>query len=359
MIRLRHLALALAVAALSACSEGEEQPAAPPVRPVLSIVVERSARAEPTFAGSVEPRYSRDLAFRIAGRVVSRDVDVGDTVEAGELLASLDPQAQALSVRSLQGELAAAEAQAENARKTRDRQVALVQLNASPQAQLDSANQQLASAEAAVSSRRSALDKAKQELGYTRLLSETDGIVTSVAIEVGQVVEVGQAAITVAQADVREAAVDVPDEYVGSLGVGQPFRVSLQIDPRQEAAGKVREIAPRSDSATRTRRVLITLLDPPPSFRVGTTVDARLDSGSEGEMRLPKTALLKAGDGAFVWVVDEAGPKVTRRPVTFEATDGGDIRVTSGLDAGMRVVTAGVNSLEEGQAVKIEQELVR
>lgn len=349
----------VALLGLAGCGDDEASEAAPPVRPVLSTVAEVSPLPEPTFAGSVQPRYSRDLGFRVAGRVLSRNIDVGDTVEAGQLLASLDPQAQALAVRSLQGELAAAQAQEENARLARDRQAALVQRNASPQAQLDSAEQQLASARSAVASRVSELDKAKQELGYTRLLSETDGIVTAVGIEVGQVAAVGHVAVTVAQTDVREAAVDVSDEEVDALAPRQAFLISLQIDPSRVTSGRVREIAPRSDSATRTRRVLITLDDPPPAFRVGTTVDARRDTGSEGEIRLPDTALKRTGAEASVWVVDEAAGRVARRAVTFEASGRGEVRITSGIEAGMRIVTAGVNSLKEGQAVKVEQELVR
>ncbi len=359
MIWHRCIVVIVVGSALSGCNDEREASSPPPIRPVISMVAQATPARSATFTGSIQPRYSRELAFRIGGRVVDRNVDVGDVVEGGQVLASLDPRAQALAVQSLQGGLAAAEAQEENARMTRDRQAELVRLNATPQAQLDSATQQLASARSAVTSRRSELEKARQELGYTRLLSETDGIVTGVAIEVGQVAEVGRSAITVAQAEVREAAVDVAEEDIESLSVGDSFLVTLQIDPALVTQGRAREIAPRSDSATRTRRVLITLIDPPPAFRVGTTVDARRDNGSENEIRLPRTALLLVDDQAFVWVVDEGRMSVSRRLVTIDEEEGSELRVVSGIESGTRVVTAGVNSLQEGQAIKIAQELVR
>ncbi|WP_235919300.1 efflux RND transporter periplasmic adaptor subunit [Aureimonas psammosilenae] len=349
------IGMACAACLLAGCGEHEAPP--PPVRPVLSVRAEPTAVEPASFAGSVQPRYSRDLAFRVLGRVTGRNVDVGDTIAAGQLLASLDQQAQALSVRSLEGDLAAAEAQLENAKATRDRQAALVRLNASPQAQLDTAEQQFATAQSTVINRRSDLAKAREELSYTRLVSETNGIVTGVSVEVGQIASVGQTAVTVAQADVREAVIDVAEDMVGSLSVGQPFTVTLQIDPRQKVRGSIREIAPSSDAATRSRRVRITLADPSPAFRLGTTVDARMDVGDDQAISLPKTALLRTKDSTFVWVVDEAKSTVSKRAVTIASEEGSVVHVASGLEPGMRVVTAGAYSLKDGQSVKTQQEL--
>ncbi|WP_250152106.1 efflux RND transporter periplasmic adaptor subunit [Ancylobacter radicis] len=343
--------------ALAGCSENEAA-TPPPVRPVLSMVVAPEGVETVSFTGTVQPRFSRDLGFRVLGRVVSREVDVGQSVKAGQLLASLDPLTLSLAVRQLEAELAKADAQLVYATATRDRKKALVAQKVASQADLDTAEESLASANAAVVRGRASLDKAKEQLSYTRLVSETDGIVTAVNTEVGQTVNAGDTVITVAQADVREAMVDVPDEMAQALKVGDVFTTTLQVDPSVSTSGRVREIAPQADAATRTRRIRITLDAPPSTFRIGTTVIASAKLNERGSIELPRSALLRADDRAFVWVVDEKAQTVSRTPVEVASEVGDTLRIKSGIDVGTRVVTAGVNSLTEGQKIKIDPEMV-
>lgn len=343
--------------ALSGCSENEAAPA-PPVRPVLSMVVAPQGAEAVRFTGTVQPRFSRDLGFRVLGRVVSRDVDVGQTVKAGQLLASLDPTTLTLAVRQLEAELAKAEAQLVYATATRDRKKVLVGHKVASQSDLDTAEEALAGADAAVTRGRAALDKAREQLSYTRLVSETDGIVTATNAEVGQTVNAGATVITVAQADIREAMVDVPDEMARAFKLGDLFTTSLQVEPSIHADGRVREIAPQADAATRTRRIRITLDAPPPTFRIGTTIIASPQQISRSGIELPRSALLKADDRTFVWVVDEQAMTVARQPVEVADAAGETVRITRGVEAGTRVVTAGVNSLTEGQTIKIDPEMV-
>lgn len=346
-----------ALGGLGGCSENEAA-TAPLVRPVLSMVVEPQRAETVSFTGTIQPRFSHDLGFRVLGRVISRDVDVGATVTAGQLLATLDPVTLSLAVRQLEAELAKAEAQLVFATATRDRKKALVAQKVASQADLDTAEESLASASAAVSRGRANLDKAKEQLSYTRLVSETDGIVTATAAEVGQTVNAGDTVITVAQADIREAMVDVPDEMARTLKIGDPFTTSLQVEPSVHADGRVREIAPQADAATRTRRLRITLDAPPPTFRIGTTVVASPRRDERSLVDLPRSALLRANGDTFVWVVDEKAMTVSRVRVEVGEAAGDTVPVIQGIDAGTRVVTAGVNSLSDGQKIKLDPEMV-
>lgn len=343
--------------ALGGCTPNEAAPT-PPARPVLSVVVAPQNAAAVGFTGTVQPRFSRDLGFRVLGRVVARDVDVGQTVKAGQLLASLDPMALGLAVRQLTAELAKAEAQLVNATATKDRKKALLAQRVASQADLDTAEEALATANGAVLRGRAALDKANEQLSYTRLVSETDGVVTAVNAEVGQIVTAGQTVVTVAQAEVREAVVDVPDEIAQAIKLGDAFAVTLQVEPSVAASGRVREIAPQADAATRTRRLRITLDAAPPTFRLGTTVTAAPRATGLASIDLPRSALLKADYRSFVWVVDETALTVSLKAVEVVSEVGQTMRISSGIDIGARVVTAGVNSLAEGQKVKIDAELV-
>lgn len=347
--------LVLATATLAGCTQ-EAPPPPPPVRPVLSVVAAPQTIADRGFSGTVQPRYSTDRAFRVLGRITTREVDVGDTVKPGQLLAALDPTVQDLAVRSFEAELSKSEAQLNNARSTEDRQKQLVARTASTQADLDAAVQSRESAAAAVATARSSLAKAREQFGYTRLIADTGGIVTATSAEVGQVVAPGQTVITIAQAEVREAVVDVPDDIAKGMRPGDAFEVTLQIDESVKAAGKVREVAPQADASTRSRRIRITLDAPPPAFRLGSTVTALPRATGAGHIALPATAVLAKDGGTRVWVVDETALTVATRPVVLAGPGSqGIVLVASGIEAGARVVTAGVNSLVEGQKVKLSE----
>ena len=119
-------------------------------------------------------------------------------------------------------------------------------------------------------------------------------------------------------------------------------------------AGKLREIAPQSDSATRTRRVKIALLEAPTAFRLGATITARPQVEGQGLIRLPLSALLEQQGKSEVWIVDEAALTVSRREIVVGDRDAEGFEVKSGLKSGDRVVTAGVHSLQDGQKIKLE-----
>lgn len=348
--------VALAFAgALGGCQKPHAEPP-PVVRPVLSIVVAPKARGATEFAGTVEPRYRSSLGFRVLGRMIARDVNVADTVRKGARLAALDPLAFELAVRSARAEVSSAVAQLENATGTETRQRTLLQQNAIPQAQFETAQRAREAAAAALARARANLAKAEEQLDYTQLRADFDGVVTAVEAEVGQVVQPGQTIVTLARPDIREAVIDLPEDVNGALKPGARFEVALQLDPSVRATGSAREIAPQADPATRSRRVRITLDNAPPSFRLGTTVTAVMAApGSPPMIELPTSALLDRDGKTLVWVVDETARTVSTREIKVASRDR-SVRVAEGLSPGTRVVTAGVNSLSEGQAVKIQKE---
>ncbi|MDH6231092.1 RND family efflux transporter MFP subunit [Mesorhizobium soli] len=344
----------LALLALAACS-GEPEQAPEIIRPVLSTVIQPRTKQVQGFAGTIQPQVSADLAFRILGRVVSRPVNVGDLVKKGQTVAALDPVALELSLQAARADLSSAEAQFANASGSEERQRALLASGNTPQAAYDAAKQGRDSARANLERSRAALVKAEEELGYARLFSDFDGIVTATGAEVGQTVSPGQMVVTVARSDIREAVFDVPEDVAASLNVGAPFEVVLQSQPSIRAQGKIREIAPQAESATRTRRVRLTLTNPPPAFRLGATMTARRVADVPPSIVLPLTALLERDGQTSVWVVDPRASTVSLHEVKVGARSDGTFTVAGGLEPGTRVVTAGVNSLTDGQKVKIPE----
>ena len=343
----------IAAAALTGCKK-EEEAAAPP-RPVLSMVVSPTALPGTRFAGTVQARVQAALGSRVAGRLVSRNVHVGDLVKKGDVLAVLDATAYELAVRSARAELSSAEATLASAIATEDRQKTLLQSNAAAKAAVESAEQSREAADAGLIRARTALVKAEEQLSYTRILAEFDGVVIATGAEVGQTVSPGETIVTVAQPDERDAVVDIP-ETAEAITVGSRFTVSLQINPAISVQGVVREIAPSADAVTRTRRVKIALENPPDTVRLGTTITAELQGPELTALMVPDTAVLQKDGKPHVWLVDKATSEVRLAPVETGAAVGRYLPVTHGIEAGARIVTAGVNSLQEGQKIKIEDE---
>jgi membrane fusion protein, multidrug efflux system len=338
----------------------QETRATEPVRPVLSTVVEATTSDSAVAVGTVEARFKTDLGFRVLGRLIARPVNVGDMVTKGQVVAAIDPTALELAVRSARAELSKSQAQLANASATEERKRTLIATGATTRQMLDDAEQVRAGAEASVAHAEANLTKALEELSYAEVKADFAGVVTSIGADVGQVVgnyvvSPGQSVVTVARPDIKEAVVDIGADFPVPLKIGLPFTVSLQLLPTIQVHGKIREIAPQADPVTRTYRVRIALRDPPPTFRLGSTITARLSNDETSNLRLPESAVLTKDGETFVWVVNLPASTVSLRKVDI-GRDNSGIRVTGGLTAGTRIVTAGTHSLQQGQHVRVEQE---
>ena len=353
----RLLPTALAAALLASACTPEEPPALPP-RPVLSMIAEPVLTPATRLVGTIEPRYTTELGFRVLGRITARPVEVGDFVAAGAVVATIDPKSHELAVASAAAAVANAEAQLSNARSAEQRQRSLLKTGRTPQSSVDDAEQTRAAAEATLAESQAALDKAREQLDYTQLKSDFAGVVTATSADVGQVVAAGQSVLTVARPEVREAVIDVGEDIAGGLREGTDFEVALQMDPTTRVAATAREIAPQSDTVTRTRRVRLTLAAPPEAFRLGATIVASPVSAAVDRLLLPASAVLSRDGATYVFVAE--GPvgavRVSLRPVLVRPIDAQTAEVMAGLAAGDRVVTAGVNSLADGQKIRLYED---
>ena len=346
--------LGLLAAALAACHPAEEGAGPPPVRPVLYAVAKPvDAIMFGPFAGFVAPRYQSEIGFQIAGRMIARDVTMGDVVKKGQRIAALDPVVTRFALNRAEADLSDAQAQAENANATEARQRRLMANGNVTQARLDSAVASRDTAQARLAQAQASLQKARDQMGYTELRADFDGVVTVRSAEVGQVLSAGQAVATLARPEEREAVVDIPEDLVGAMPKDALFAVALQSAPEVTATGRVRETAPFADQMTRTRRIRMTLLNPSDAFRLGSTITVGLSRETKPRFFLPPTAVLDAEGRTSVWVVSDSGDAVFRRDVVVAERTGDRVAVTEGLKAGERIVLAGANSLSEGQRVRL------
>ncbi|CAI8821498.1 membrane fusion protein, multidrug efflux system [Pseudomonas sp. IT-93MI4] len=340
---------------LAACSKSEPPPE--PVRPVLSIKVQ--ALNEETlgrFAGSIQARYESNTGFRVGGRIASRNVDVGAEVQKGTLLATLDPSDQQNQLRSAQGDLAKVQAQLINAQANARRQQALFDRGVGAQAQLDIATTDLKTTQASLDQARAAVNQSQDQLAYTELRADHKAVVTAWNAEAGQVVTAGQQVVTLAQPDIKEAVIDLPDTLVDEIPSDVVFLVAGQLDPSINTTAIIREIEPQAQSATRTRRARLTLANTPDGFRLGTAISVTLSSAIKPRIELPATALQEADGKTRIWVIDTQSKTVAPRDVSVISRTDGTVVLAGGVKSGEQVVTAGVNSLKPGQAVKLDED---
>ncbi|MFQ6574796.1 efflux RND transporter periplasmic adaptor subunit [Pseudomonas sp. UM16] len=336
---------------------GKEASAPEPVRPVLSVIVEPQVQASlGRFAGSIQARFESTLGFRVPGRIARRWVDVGAQVKAGDVLASLDPTDQRNQLRAAEGDLAKVQALWINAQADARRQQQLFDRGVGAQAQLDIAQTNLKTTGASLEQARAAVDQARDQLSYSDLRSDHAAVVTNWQAEAGQTVSAGEAVVTLARPEIKEAVIDLPTYLAEQLTTELKFLVASQLDPSINTVATLRELEPQAEATTRTRRARLTLAETPTAFRLGTAISVTLTSSVSPRSELPASALLESEGKTRVWIVDPQQKTVATRDVKLLERTPGTVVLASGVQAGERVVTAGVNSLKPGQKVIVDEE---
>jgi RND family efflux transporter MFP subunit len=348
--RLPWAALCAAAVSLAACSRSEAP--APDVRPVrVQTLAVGGVDATAEFSGDVRARYESRLGFRVGGKISARAVDVGTVVKRGQVLMQLDPQDLRLGQAQANATLRSAQTEAELAAAEYKRYQGLRSQNFVSQAVLDQKGAAARSSAASAEAARAALREQANQTGYARLVADTDGVVTAIEAEVGQVVQAGAPVVRVARTDEKEVVIGVPEDQVDGVKPGGDVRVRLWADPGTALAGRIREVAPVADAATRTYTVKVAV-PARDDVRLGMTAVVELASGSgQAGIRAPLSALVQNKGATSVWVVENGAVKLV--PVQLGGVAGNDVLLAGGVRAGQAIVTAGVNLLKEGQKVTI------
>ena len=327
---------------------------APEVRPVRTVTASRSEASETVvLTGHVQAEDEPALAFRIAGRLIERPVNIGERVKAGQLLAKLDPENELNELRSAESALAAAQGQLTYARGTFERQRQLLANGHTPRARFDQAQNALQSAQSQVDNLQAQLQIARDRVGWTTLTADATGTVTARGAEPGEVVQAGQMIVRLARQGGRDAVFDVPAQLLRSAPSDAPITVRLTDDPSVTATGRVREVGARADPVTRTFEVKVGLNEPPEAMRLGATVTGTVNLPSEPVIAIPATALTELNRQPAVWIVDPKALTVSLRNVELLRHDPGTVVIADGLDTGDIVVTAGIQALHPGQKVRL------
>lgn len=352
------IVLASLVLALAGCSRPEAQPE--PIRSVKVMTVGvDSFKSGHEFSGEVRPRIESRLGFRVAGKIVRRQAELGQRVQAGQVLAQLDPRDYQLAADAARAQVAAAKTNRDLAAADFRRYSTLRDQNFISGAELERRETTLKAAQAQLEQAQAQLASQGNQATYTNLVADVSGVITAVEAEPGQVVSAGQPVVRIAQDGPRDVVFSVPEDKVAVLKPGAEVKVKAWSD-NEARPGKVREVAASADPVTRTFQVKVSLEAGAdlPLGATATVYPPALSLAGTQVIKLPTSALRKEGQGTAVWVLDKSTMTVKSQVVQIATADGNEAVIASGLQPGMLVVSAGVHVLQPGQKVAIYQERV-
>lgn len=349
-----HALLLAGLAVLAACSKPEPAPA--PVRAVRTLTVApQSAGGVQEYAGEVRARTESRLGFRVGGKIVRRDADLGDNVKAGQLLAQLDPQDLRLGQEAAKAALSAAQVNHDQAAADFKRFKELRDQGFISSAELERRETALKAALAQLEQARAQSSVQGNQAAYASLLADAKGVITAVEAEPGMVVAAGTPVLRLAHDGPRDVVFAVPEDKLALIrqlaGVPGRFSVKLWGEDSTALPAGIREISAAADPVTRTFLVKADVGKAP--VKLGQTATVRVElPQTAGVTKLPLTALKEEQGRSIVWLVDRQSMTVRAQAVQVAGADGNDAVITGGLQPGQVVVTAGVHVLNPGQTVK-------
>ncbi len=348
MLRLLIVGAALL---LAACEQ--PQPSKHEVPPTVRIQIAQAERVAERFTlpGEVRARFESPLAFRVAGKIVQREVDVGQAVTPGQVLMRLDPADYRLAVQAQEAVVAAAESEVRLAKAEDARVRELRERNLLAQSDADKTKTALEAAQARLNAAKAQLSQQRHQSGYATLVADTAGVVTAVSGEEGQVVSAGQPVLRLAHAGHREVLVHVPERRYESFRQAEELRILGVAGAAANWPGQLRELARQADPATRSFAARIALPASAGELPLGGSAEVEVRSADREVWLLPLAALNTQLDQPAIWIMEPERHTVTRINVTTVGLHGELVMVNGGLVGGEHVVVAGGHRLHEGQQV--------
>ncbi len=328
-----------------------------PVRAIRLVASQQQVMAE--YAGSVRPRVEANLGFRVSGKISTRKVDVGALVKPGQVLMQLDPADLLLAKRQAEGNFKAAQSTLQLATNELKRYEGLYKTNAVSQSMLEAKVAAQAAAQGNFEQAQAVFNGQSNQAVYANLIAASGGVVTAIYAEVGQVINAGIPVIQVAQLGEMEIAIGIPENNVDIISHANSVSIHLWANPQEAITGKIREVSPVADAATRTFLARVSMVNPSPkviaAVKMGMTASVQFALNTQGAfVKVPLTALFQEKGSTAVWVVEKGTVKLV--PVTIIGVSGNDLLLSSGVSVGQTVVTAGVHLLKPGQRVTLLDE---
>lgn len=309
--------------------------------------------------GDIAPWQEASISADEGGlRITALKANVGDAVHQGQVLVEFDDAAVRQAEQGARASVAEAEAASVEAAASAQRARRLDGSGAFSQQEAERFYMAERSAMARLESARAALEAQRIRLAHTRLLAPDDGVVSSRAAVLGQVVQPGTELFRLVRQGRLEWRAEVTAEQLAQITPGQLVRMTLPApddQPATEIEGRVRQLAPTIDP--RTRRALVYVdLPAGTAARAGMYVRGRLQGGQRGALTIPRDALLMHDGLPHVMRLQEDDTVRLTRVETGRLA-GDEMEITAGLEAGERIVLRGAAFLSDGDPVRVVDEL--
>jgi len=316
--------------------------------------VKISAPSGRSFTGVVAARVQSDLGFRVAGKVVERLVDTGQTVRRGQALMRIDPKDLRLALQAHEEAVAAAKARARQTALEESRYGKLIGAGAVSASAYEQVKAAAESARADLNAAQAQADVARNNTGYAILAADADGVVVETLAEPGQVVATGQVVVRIAHAGAREAVIDLPEAL--RPAIGSPGRATLY-GRALAGSAQLRQLSDAANRQTRTFEARYTLTGPLSDAPLGSTISIQISDGQrDPALQVPIGAISDSGKGPGVWLVEGETPRVTWRAVQIARLSDEAASVVGNLKVGDPVVALGAHLLHEGDHVRLRGE---
>jgi RND family efflux transporter MFP subunit len=337
---MNRILLALVPLALAAC--GEKAPTADAAGSALKLVTTLKVSrgdtpGERRYSGEIRARHESLLGFRVAGKMTERLVDAGARVKAGDVLARLDATDARLSASQAEANAALASADLKRAQELREK-------NFVSQAALDARVNAARAAEAQAQLTRN-------QAAYTTLVADAPGVIAAILAEPGQVLSAGQGVVRLARDGEREVAIALPETELRTVKAGGTAVIRLWADGKTYR-GRVREIAPAADPATRTFAARISIANAELALPIGLSATVSFPTSADSVFLVPLAAVYQNNGKPAVWVVGKDETVELREVVVVRYADEGAL-VSAGLNEGETIVAAGAFKLSPGEKVRI------
>ena len=352
------LGFVLAVSAFSLAACGEAASSDPRTKaPLVRVaVVQEGKPTTRSFTGTVGARVESSIGFRVPGKVIQRYVDAGETVRRGQVLMRVDATDLDLSADAQEAAVDAARARVHQADEQADHLRDLRDSGKVSDEEYDASKADKSAAKAALDAAESQADIAQNSSRYTELTAVADGVVEETMAEPGQVVAAGEPVVRLAAGENREAVIQLPETL--RPRIGSTVEASLFGKGGNTVPATLRELSDSADPLTRTFEARYVLTGELANAPIGSTVTIDIPEPKEDPqagLRVPVAAVLDAGDGPGVWVID-AESKISWCPVSIERVDDESMYVNGDLHQGDRIVALGAHLMRDGELVRADDQ---
>jgi membrane fusion protein (multidrug efflux system) len=319
----------------------------------IVVVQEQDIRTGPALSGALAPEHEATVRAEISAPVVETLIDQGQRVNAGQLLIRLDDAAIRDMVLSARSAVTTAQANLIVAQHEQDRNDALLKAGAIAERMVEQSRAQVTAARAQLAMAQAQLASAEKQSSNTRITAPFAGIVSSRAVNAGDVVSPGTALVTVVDPSTMRLEASVPAEALGAVRLGAPVDFSVTGYPNRHFTGHVTRINPIADPATRQVRIIASLPNTGGTLVGGLFAEGRVSSESHRAPVVPQSAVDERGLRPSV--IRLKSGRTEKAEVTLGIRDAASetVEITQGLAVGDTVLLGAARGISAGTPVRV------